>query len=37
VSASVTEEYSIAVPDIAGVAAMIAGAVMVVMEQRRGA
>jgi hypothetical protein len=37
VSASVSEEHSIVVPDIAGVAAVIAGAIMVVMGQRRGA
>ena len=37
VTASVAEEHSIAIPDIAGVAAVIAGAVMVVMGQRRGA
>ena len=37
VTASVSEEHNIAIPDIAGVAAVIAGAVMVVMGQRRGA
>jgi hypothetical protein len=37
VTASVAEEHSIAIPDIAGVAAVIAGAVMLVMGQRRGA
>ena len=37
VTASIAEEHSIAIPDIAGVAAVIAGAVMVVMGQRRGA
>jgi hypothetical protein len=37
VTASVAEEHSIAIPDIAGVAAVIAGAVMVAMGQRRGA
>jgi hypothetical protein len=36
-TASVTEEHSIAIPDIAGVAAIIAGAVLVVMGQRRSA
>jgi len=37
VTASVAEEHSIAIPDIAGVAAIIAVAVLVVMGQRRGA
>jgi hypothetical protein len=37
VTASVAEEHSIAIPDIAGVAAVIAGTIMVVMGQRRGA
>ena len=37
VTASVAEEHSIAIPDIAGVAAIIAGAVLVAMGQRRGA
>jgi sulfite exporter TauE/SafE len=37
VTASVAEEHSIAIPDVAGVMAIIAGAVMVVMGQRRGA
>jgi hypothetical protein len=37
VTASVAEEHSIAIPDIASVAAVIAGAVMVVMGQRRAA